>query len=189
MKRRLGRSSPKRGLATAMSLLLVIAACGGSMSPSEYVEGLNSFVADVGPDLDASVAAYEQIVDPTMDDWATFVEREIELHREINAKFGDLHPPDSIEEVHQILVDALERGLASTEALATVAATANTPAEAEMSAEFAEYLAAHAEGSSSVCRQVQDRLDELASSGEQFADAPWVSSLALTVRATLGCVE
>ncbi len=172
-----------------MSLLIVIAACGGSMSPSEYVEGLNSFVAEVGPDLDASATAYEQIADPTIDDWATFVDREIELHREVSAKFDALDPPDSIDEVHQILVDALERGLASTEALAAVAATAGTPAEAESTAEFAEYLAAHAEGSSSICRQVQGRLDDLASSGEQFADAPWLSSLTLTVRATLGCLE
>ena len=159
------------------------------MSPSEYVEGLNSFVADVGPDLDASTTAYEQIADPTIDDWTTFVDREIELHREVNAKFEVLDPPDSIEEVHRILVDALERGLASTEALAAVASTASTPAEADLTAEWAEYVAAHAEGSSSVCRQVQGQLDDLAASGEQFADAPWLSSLALTVRATLGCVE
>ncbi len=188
MTRAPGRSASKRGIA-AVSLLLAIAACGGATSPSEYVEGLNNFVADVGPDLDASRVAYEQIVEPTMDDWATFVDREIELHNEINAKFETLDPPNSVDEVHQILADALERGLASTEALAAVAATAGSVAEAEATAAYAEYVAAHAEGSSSVCRQAQDRLDDLASSGEQFADAPWVSSLTLTVRATLGCLE
>ena len=55
------------------------------MSADEYVEGLNDLVATTAPDLGASLTAYEQIADPTMADWAAFVEREIAIRR----VFGD----------------------------------------------------------------------------------------------------
>ncbi len=81
MTRRLTHKGLTRPLLVAATLLIVVSSCGGAMSPGEYVEELNSLVAEVGPDLEASVDAYEQIVDPTMDDWSEFVEREVALRR------------------------------------------------------------------------------------------------------------
>ncbi len=169
--------------------MITVAACSGSMSPDEYVEGLNDLVAAAAPDLDASLVAYQQIADPTMADWAAFVDREIAIRRVFVDGFDELDPPDSVAEVHRLFDDALDRGLAAAEALSVIADTASSPEEAQQTPEFAEYRAANAEGSSHVCRDALAKLDELAASSEGFADVPWISGLALTVRTGFGCVD
>jgi hypothetical protein len=169
--------------------LIALAACGGSMSADEYVEGLNDLVATTAPDLVASLAAYEQIAEPTMADWTAFVEREIAILRVFGDGFDALDPPDAVADVHRLMDDAVDRGLVATEALIAVAAGASSPEEAQQTPEFAEYQAANADGSSRVCRDAVAKLDELAASSEAFADQPWVSNLGVTVRAAFGCIE
>ena len=168
--------------------MMAIVACGGTMSATEYVDGLNSFVADWASDLVASAAAYEEIAEPTMDDWAAYVDREIAIRRGIADDFATLDPPRSITNVHQTLRLALERGLAAAKMLEAVADSATSPAEAERTPEFAEFVAANAEGSSVACSNVQSELDELATTGEGIGDVPWYPDLALTVKAALGCL-
>jgi hypothetical protein len=179
----------RRTLLVGAGLLITLAACGGSMSADEYVEGLNDLIATTAPDLVASLAAYEQITDPTMTDWAAFVEREIAIRRVFGDGFDALDPPEAVAEVHRLMDDAVDRGLVATEALIAVADTASSPEEAQQTPEFSEYTAANADGSSSVCRDAVAKLDELAASSEAFADQPWISSLAVTVRAAFGCIE
>lgn len=169
--------------------MITVAACGGSMSADEYVEGLNDLVATAAPDLQASLVAYEQIAHPTIADWAVFVDREIAIRREMADGFEALDPPEAIADVHGLFNDALDRGLAATEALAAVARSASSPDEAQQTPEFAEYLAANADGSSRVCLEALAKLDALAQSGEAFADEPWLAGLGLTVRAAFGCIE
>jgi hypothetical protein len=169
--------------------MIALAACGGSMSADDYVDGLNDLIATTAPDLDASLAAYEQIADPTLEDWAAFVEREIAIRRVFGDGFDALDPPDAVAEVHRLINDAVDRGLTATEALITVADTASSPEEAQRTPEFAEYQAANADGSSRVCQDAVAKLDELAASTEAFADQPWISNLAVTVRAAFRCIE
>ncbi|MGI9528766.1 MAG: hypothetical protein ACR2NG_03575 [Acidimicrobiia bacterium] len=179
----------KRTLLAGAGLLVVLAACGGSTGADRYVEGLNDLVATTAPDLEASLAEYEQIADPTMVDWAAFIERELAIRRVFGDGFDALDPPESIAEVHRLLDSAVDRGLVATEALAAVAGTARSPEEAQQTPEFAEYQAANADGSSRVCREAVAKLDELASSSEEFADQPWVSNLGVTVQVAFGCIE
>lgn len=169
--------------------MITLAACGGSMSADEYVEGLNDLVATTAPDLAASLAAYEEIADPTMADWAAFVEQEIAIRRVFGDGFNALDPPKAVADVHRLMENAVDRGLVATVALIAVAETVGSPEEAQQTPEFAEYLAANADGSSRVCQSAVAKLDELAASGEAFADQPWVSILGVTVRAAFGCVE
>ncbi|MGI9584036.1 MAG: hypothetical protein ACR2N7_00410 [Acidimicrobiia bacterium] len=179
----------KRVLLATAGLLLVLAACGGSAGADRYVEGLNDLVATTAPDLEASLAEYEQISDPTMEDWAVFIEREVAIRRVFGEGFDALDPPGEIAEVHRLLGDAVDRGLVATEALTAIAASASSPEEAQDTPEFAEYQAANADGSSRVCLEAVAKLDELAASGEEFADQPWVSNLGVTVRVAFGCVQ
>jgi hypothetical protein len=158
------------------------------MSADEYVDGLNDLVATTAPDLEASLAAYERIEDPTLADWTAFVEREIAIRRVFGDGFDALDPPEGVAEVHKLIEDAVDRGLVATEALIAVAGTGISPEEAQQTPEFAEYLAANADGSSRVCQDAVAKLDELAASREGFADQPWLSSLGVTVRAAFGCV-
>jgi hypothetical protein len=178
----------RRTLLAGVSLAIVAAACGGSITPTEYVEDLNALVATGRSDLEAAVVAYDQTGEPTMAESFAFIEREVAIRQEFLAGFEALDPPESVANVHRALGDAMARLLAAAEGLAAGAGTFSSLEEAEQTPEFAEYRAANADGAR-VCLDVQARLDDLAASGEAFADEPWFSGLGLVVRAALGCGE
>jgi hypothetical protein len=167
---------------------MVVAACGGSMTADEYVEGLNALAAAGRSDFEAAAAAFDQAADPTLADEVAFLEQEVAIRHEFLDGFEALDPPESIAEVHQLLGDAFARLTAAAEGLAASAGAVNSLEEAEQTPEFAEYLAANADGAR-VCLEVQAKLDDLAASGEAFADVPWVSGLGLAVQAAVGCGE
>ena len=61
-----------------LCLVVVLAACGGGpMSETEYVDSLNALVVSAGSDLEASLVAYEQISDPTLEEFVAFVEQQL----------------------------------------------------------------------------------------------------------------
>ena len=170
-------------------MAIAVASCGGSMTATEYVEGLNALVATGRSDLEAAVVAHEQIDEPTLAESFAFVEREVEIRQKFLAGFEALDAPESITEVHRALGDAMARLLAAAEGLVAGAGTVSTLEEAEQTPEFAEYRAANADGAR-VCLDVQAKLDDLAASGEAFTDAPWIpDQLGLAVQAALGCGE
>jgi hypothetical protein len=121
-------------------------------------------------------------------DEVLFLEREVAIWRELLDGFEALDPPQSIAEVHRLLGDAIVRLAAAAEGLAASAATVSSIEEEEQAPEFAEYRAADADAGR-VCLDVQARLDDLASSGEAFADQPWLSGLVPVAQAALGCGE
>lgn len=169
--------------------MIVVAACGGSMTATEYIEGLNALVATGRSDLQAAVVAHEQISEPSMAESLAFVEREIAIRQEFLAGFDALDAPEPIADVHRALGDAMTRLLTAAEGLVAGAGTISSVEEAEHTPEFAEYRAANADGAR-VCLDVQAKLDDLAASGETFSDTPWIpNELSLAVRAALGCGE
>jgi len=95
----------KRALLAGASLAIVLAACGGgSMTETEYVEALNDLVVDAGSDLEGTLVAYQQIEDPTLDDFVAFVGRQLATEYEVREFFDELDPPASIREVNQGMV-------------------------------------------------------------------------------------
>jgi hypothetical protein len=177
-----------RTVLAGAALAMVMAACGGSMTADEYVEDLNALVAIGRSDFEAAAADYEQAADPTLADEAAFLEQEIAIRRVFVDGFEALDPPESIAEVHRLLGDAFVRLTVAAEGLAEAAGTVSSFGEAEQTPEFAEYLAANADGAS-VCLDVQAKLDNLLASDEALADVPWISGLGLVVQAALGCGE
>jgi hypothetical protein len=165
-------------------LALVLAACGGSMSETEYVEGLNDLVAAATPRFEASGATYAAIEEPTAADLVARVEREITIMYDVRQLFDELDPPDSIEGVHGIMVGILTDLIATAEALVDRVDRAGSLQEAETTTEYAAYQAVNAE-SDSRCPEVQARFDEL--SNRAVIDDPWVKDLRLTVQAFLDC--
>ena len=165
-----------------------MAACGGSVTADEYVEDLNALVATGLSDFEAAVAIYDQIAEPTLAEAVAFIEQEVAIRRVLLDGFEALDPPESIAEVHRLLGDALVRLTVAAESLAASADTISSIEEAEQTPEFAEYRAANADGAR-VCLDVQAKLDDLAATGEAFADVQWVSGLGLVVQAALGCGE
>ncbi len=168
------------------SLAIVLAACGGPMSETEYVEDLNALVVTAGSDLEASGAAFAQIADPTLEEFVAFVDQQLTVEYEVRDKFKALDPPDSIGEVHQVMVDTLAQILAVAEGVVQVADTVDDLEEMEQTPEFAEYSGVNTEADS-MCFDVQAKINDLAT--RPVIDNPWITDLRLTVEAFLDCDE
>ena len=168
-----------------LCLVVVLAACGGGpMSETEYVDSLNALVVSAGSDLEGSLVAYEQISDPTLEEFVGFVERQLLVEYEVRDKFEAFDPPDSIDDVNQIMVDALVRIIAAAEGLVDVADTVGTLEEIEQTPEFAEYQRVNTDVDS-MCPDVQAEFDAL--SNRPVIDTPWLADLQLTAGAFLDC--
>ena len=169
----------------AGTLMGVVAACGGgSMSETEYVESLNALVMDAGSDLGASLVAYEQIADPTLDDFIDLVEQQLVYEYEVRDRFDTFDPPASIDEVNQLMVDTLTRIIAVAEGLVDGSDTVSSLDELEGTPEFAEYQGVNADADS-MCQDVEAMLNDL--SAKPDIDSPWLTDLQRTVRAFLDC--
>lgn len=178
----------RRTVLAGMSLAVVVAACSGSMTATEYVDALNALVETGRSDIEASAVAFGQLEDPTLADSVAFVEREVAIRKEFREGFDALDPPDSLVEVHRVLGEAFVRLIDAAEGLVAVTDSVSSVEEAEQTPEFAEYLAANADGNLA-CLDVQELLDDLVASGEALADATWLPQIGLAVRAVLGCGE
>ena len=177
----------KRALLAGASLAIVLAACGGgSMTETEYVEALNDLVVDAGSDLEGVLVAYQQIEDPSLDDFVAFVERQLAGEYEVREFFDELDPPASIVEVNKVMVDALARILAAAEGVLEAADTVDSLEALEQTPAFATYETVNADADS-MCLDVQARINAL--SDRLVIDDPWIPNLRLTVQAFLGCTE
>ncbi len=166
-------------------LMVVVAACsGGPMSEAEYVESLNDLVVDAGSDLGASLVAYEQIADPTLDDFIGFIEQQLIFEYEVRDRFETFDPPGSIGEVNQVMVDTLARIIAAAEGLLDVADTVSSLEEIAKTSEFANYQGVNTDADS-MCEDVEAKLNDL--SDRPVIEGPWLSDLQRTVRAFLDC--
>ena len=175
----------RRCLLLGASLVIVVAACGGGqMSETEYVESLNALVVDAGSGLGASLAAYEQIEDPTLEDFVNFVEQQLIVEYDVRDRFEAFDPPSSIDDVNQIMVDTLAQIIAVAEQLVEASPTVASLAEIQETREFAEYQGVNVDADG-MCLDVQSKINDL--STEQVDDFPWIADLQLTVRAFLDC--
>lgn len=154
------------------------------MSETEYVEALNDLVRGAGPELEASLVAFEQIDEPTLDEFITHVEQQLAVEYQVRDKFEVLDPPESIEGVNQIMVGVLLRILAAAEDLITIADTLDSLEELERTREFADYQTVNADADS-MCLDVQAEFDDLLSG--PVIDDPWLADLQLTVRGFVDC--
>lgn len=169
----------------SIGLGMVVASCSVEpMSETEYVESLNLLVVNAGSGLEAAQVNYEQIEDPTLDEFVEFVEQQLAVEYDVRDQFDSFDPPPSIVGVNQIMVDALGRIIAAAEALIDAADTVSTLEELERTPEFATYSTVNAD-SDSMCPDVQAEFDAL--SDRPTIETPWLADLQLTARALLDC--
>ena len=174
-----------RLLLFSVGLGMVLASCSvGPMSETEYVESLNALVTNAGSGLEAARVDYEQITDPTLDEFVEFVGQQLAVEYNVRDQFDSFDPPSSIDGVNQIMVDALGRIIAAAEALVDAADTVGTLEEIERTPEFAAYRMVNAD-SDSMCPDVQAEFDAL--SDRPAMETPWLDELQLTARALLDC--
>ena len=172
-------------LAVSVSVALAVAACSsGSMSETEYVENLNVLVVEAGSDLEAALATYRQIVDPTLEDFIDLVEQQLVFEYQVRDRFENFDPPDSIDDVNQVMVDTLARIITVAERLVDAADTVGSLEEIERTSEFVEYQGVNAKADS-MCLDVQSKLNDL--SDRPVIEGPWLADLERTVRAFLDC--
>jgi hypothetical protein len=174
----------RKTLLAGVILALVVTSCGGSMSETEYVEGLNDLVESTVPRFEAVYTTYGQITEPTLGDLVARVEQELVIMYDVRDLFDALDPPGSIAEVNGIMVDTLGRLIGGAEALVDASGTVGSRVELEQTPEFASYESINAE-SDSMCPNVQAEFDKLAD--RPVIDDPWISDLRLSVRAFLDC--
>jgi hypothetical protein len=175
----------RRALLVVASLAIVVAACGsGRMGETEYVDSLNALVLDAGSDMEASLADFEQIEDPTLEDFVGLVEQQLVFEYEIRDRFEAFDPPDSIDDVNQVMVDTLARIIAAAEGLVDVADTVSNLEEIKQTPEFAEYQGVNTDADS-MCLDVEAKLNDF--STRPAIDSPWLTDLQRTVQAFLGC--
>ena len=177
----------KRTFLASAGLAIVVAACGGgSMSETEYVENLNALVVNAAARFEAAGAAFGQIADPTMEEYVAFVEQQLAIEYDVRDTFDTLDPPDSIDDVNQVMVDTLGQIVAVAEGLVDASDTVNSLAELESTPEFVEYQTVNADADS-MCFDVQAKINDLSTT--EVIDNPWIADLRMTVQAFLDCEE
>ena len=139
---------------------------------------------DAGSDFEASLTAYEQVADPTLEDFIGFVEQQLVFEYEVRDRFDTFDPPETLDEVNQAMVDTLVRIIATAEGLVEVADTVGNLEELQQTPAFAEYQGVNTDADS-MCQDVEAKLNEL--STEPAIDSPWLTDLQRTVRAFLDC--
>jgi hypothetical protein len=119
-----------------------------------------------------------------LDDFIDLVEQQLVFEYEVRDRFDAFDPPDSIDEVNQVMVDTLTRIIAAAEGLIDVADTVNSLGEIEQTSEFAEYTGVNIDADS-MCEDVEARLNDLSTG--PVVEGPWLADLQRTVRAFLDC--
>lgn len=175
----------RRTLLLGLGLAIVAMACGGGpTSETEYVEDLNALVESAGSNLGAALVAYEQIDDPTSEDFVDFVERQLIVEYDVREQFEEFDPPASIDDVNQFMVDTLAQIIAAAEQLIDAADGVGSLEELEQTPEFAEYQGINTDADS-MCLDVQSKINDL--SEKPVDDIAWIADLRLTVQAFLDC--
>ena len=90
---------------------VLVAACAGSMSETEYVEELNSIASRASALFEPLVSTLDRVEEPTLADIVVFLEQEIRIRRELNEPFDALDPPESLAKVHGLLSGVVTRQL------------------------------------------------------------------------------
>jgi hypothetical protein len=180
-------NAAKRAFLVGLGLAFAAAGCSGSLTASEYVEGLNVIASDANSLFEPVVASYNEISVPTIEDDTAFLREEIAIRRRLNDPLNALEPPEFLVDIHAQILRMSTWQLTAAEALLPVAEASSSFEEMSRSAQFADYEAANGFGSE-VCVEVQGQFDDLADKEEAFADVPWISDqLSVAVRAVLGC--
>jgi hypothetical protein len=179
-KYRDAKTAPKRSIALAACLVIVVASCGGGeLTLTEYaeeVEGLTTTMYRTLNDLTAELAAKVQPPEvPTAEDIQTLYAAVAAAYRDLLGGLEAIDPPKEVAELHTDSLDIMTRLAAAQEAFARRATEVETENELSLLWETPEFLAAESAQEEIVafCQAAQARFDATADR-EVFADAPWI---------------
>lgn len=179
-----------RSALSAACLLLVITACGGSLSLAEYGEQVETLVAELNGEVDA-LDAQREARDPSVEGEIEYWESRAAARKQFQDGLDALDPPNDLAEMHDLALDIMRRYTAAEEAVAAkardledLAGIAALWASAEITA-----WAAVDEESRVICLIAQQELDETEQRAE-FDDLPWIpGEMKETVQVAFGCTK
>jgi hypothetical protein len=161
----------RRALGSACIVFVVAACGGGSLSLTEYTEGLQSGSAALD---EFDVLETQWASATTVEEGKQVLDRAVAIRTDLQNGLTDLNPPEAIGEFHADLVDLLGRILAAQEAWAARAETAGSLDELQTSSEALAYWALDAE-MALLCLDLQSKLDAIAEQAI-FTEVPWIPS-------------
>jgi hypothetical protein len=174
-----------RSALTAGWLAVLLLACGGGeASLNEYTETLQARAFELGERLGAGDFLVTET--PTIETVREVLTEALDLRVEFQEDLNSLRPPDEVADIHADMVDLHARIIAAQEALAAKAKTANALEELDQSEQAQAYRAIQTE-STSLCRELQARID-VAAALPTFGMEAWVpGNLKEAVDLTFGC--
>ena len=175
----------------ALSLALVLAACGGgTLTLSEYGEQGEQLVIEVSQRVDALDAELES-EDQTVDFVRAYWDERVQARRDFSEGLEALEPPDEAEELHVVVVDIFNRLTAAEESLAARVTSLGTVSGAAEWWATPEGVVARAvdEEVTQICVAAQGAFDETVDR-EAVAEVPWMPpEMKEVVRVAFGCSD
>ena len=175
-----------------LALTLAAAACGGSSeSVPDYIEQIETITQTTGDAFDALDTERDAQDPPSVAETKAYLNARVDLRAAMVADFESLSPPDQLADLHAEALASMERVLASEEALATLAAEAETPADinAVWSSQEAVAWRAADDDIVALCQAAEAEFDtpeEL----EDLGDLPWLpSEMGEVVSVAFGCTR
>ena len=174
-----------RSVTAAVVAGLLLAACGGAMSLTEYAEELEASGADASSRFDLVNAALVGR-DATLASAQSAVKEAVVIGNDLHADLAALDPPPELADLHALLLELHRDVVAAQQEWADSADAAQSIAELLQSPQ-AQALFLSNEEALEACGRIQEVLDATAARGV-FADASWVpSEMSQTIEVALGC--
>ena len=171
-------------------IALALAACGGTLTLSEYGAQGQQLVIDVSQRVDALDAALES-EDQTLGSVRAYWDERVQARRDFSEGLEALEPPEEAAELHAVVVDIFNRLTLAEESLAarvTSLETASGPAEWWATPE-GRVARAIDEEVTQICVVAQGAFDETVDR-EAVAEVPWMPpEMKEVVRVAFGCSD
>ena len=174
-----------RNHVVAVVVGLLLAACGGTMSLTEYAEALEAAAADASNRFDSVIATLNS-ADSTLQDAQLAVKDAAVIGSDLLADLEAMDPPAELAELHTLLLELDREVVAAQLVWAESADRAQTVADLLQSPEAQAMLRSN-DSALAACRRIQDAFDATVE-GAVFDDTPWIpSELKESISVALGC--
>lgn len=185
------KRTPKRTIALAASLVIVVASCGGGDEPTltEYAEEIEGLTTTMYRTLDDLTITAEDGSEVPVEDAQAVYDGAAAAFRQRRDGLQAIEPPGGVADLHAVSIDIMNRFTAAQEAFARRAREYKTADDWDLLYETPEALAVNAvqEEMIAFCQARQAQFDATADR-EVLADVPWIpAEMQEVVTVLFGC--
>ena len=174
-----------RRLGACGLVLIVLAACGGSLSLTEYAEELEAVGASATDRFDRVEAIYED-ENAALEDVRLAVKESARIRHDFHEELEAIEPPDQMAELHGLLIEVHAKIVDANQTWADTAENAQTTEEILENAELLAFVEIGAVGLE-LCRQFQAAFDATKERAE-LENVPWLPrEMKESVEVAFGC--